>query len=319
MPLAERWLAMSKDGGAAPNYNGAAGQDYQNGQQSTNQQTQNNRPDQSNAFGASSNWTKDANGNWTQSSTLGGGLGQAAGNLEGQIAGQGAIGNGDQARDAAVRGSFNQSKALLDPQWGQGQEALTSQLAAQGLDPNSQAGQSATQQFGAQRNAAYQGAANAAEMQGTQAQQATFGENYQAAMMPYQQLGALGGLTGQQSFNQAGAYNPSSLLQAAGLQGNYQLGSADMANQWMGAAASGLGAAGGAAAALSDERMKTDVERLPVDAIPGVPLATFAYKHDPGKHHLGVIAQDLEKVRPDLVQTGSDGLKRVPKTPPFSF
>ena len=61
----------------------------------------------------------------------------------------------------------------------------------------------------------------------------------------------------------------------------------------------------------SDERIKKNVERLDVEAIPGVPFATFQYKHDPSQTHLGVIAQDLEKVRPDLVHTGPEGIKRV--------
>lgn len=310
---------MSKNGGAPPDYAGAAGQDYANGQAATNYQTQANRPDQTNAFGSSSNWTQGPNGEWTQSSSLGGSLGQGAQNLEGQIATQGPLGNGDQARDAAVQGAYGQSTQMLDPQFQQGQGNLDAQLASQGLSPSSAAAQRAQQNFGLQKQQAYQGAMNNAETQGTAAQQATFGENLAAQQQPYQELGALNGLTGQQGIDQAGVWNPSQLLSAMGQQGNYQLGSAEMGNQWMGSLAQGIGAAGGAAAALSDERVKEDVERLPVDAIPGVPLATFAYKHEPGKHRIGVIAQDLEKKRPDLVQTGPDGLKRVPNLPPFSF
>lgn len=52
--------------------------------------------------------------------------------------------------------------------------------------------------------------------------------------------------------------------------------------------------------AFSDERLKTDIRRFPLEVIPGVPLAAWRWKHS-GEAAAGVIAQDLEKVRPDLV------------------
>lgn len=68
------------------------------------------------------------------------------------------------------------------------------------------------------------------------------------------------------------------------------------------------GAAG--AASFSDARLKQNIERLSVEAIPGVPLATWEWKHQPGTRHVGVIAQDLAKVAPELVGT-RDGFLTV--------
>lgn len=50
----------------------------------------------------------------------------------------------------------------------------------------------------------------------------------------------------------------------------------------------------------SDERLKTDIVRLETEAIPGVPWARWKWKNS-NQEEFGVIAQDLEKVRPDLV------------------
>lgn len=86
----------------------------------------------------------------------------------------------------------------------------------------------------------------------------------------------------------------------------------------MGAEAGGqaAGAAGSGLAALipllSDERAKTNIERLDSDAIPGVPWATWDYLSEyGGVRGFGVVAQDLEKVAPQFVTTRPDGLKVV--------
>jgi hypothetical protein len=60
----------------------------------------------------------------------------------------------------------------------------------------------------------------------------------------------------------------------------------------------------------SDESLKTEIERLDVDALPGVPWARWKWKDGSGEG-VGVIAQDLEKVRPDLVSMHPDGYRMV--------
>lgn len=62
---------------------------------------------------------------------------------------------------------------------------------------------------------------------------------------------------------------------------------------------------------LSDRRAKRDIEK--VGSLKGHGLYEYFYKgeHDDGKKHIGVMAQDVEKKRPDAVRKGSDGLRRV--------
>ena len=62
---------------------------------------------------------------------------------------------------------------------------------------------------------------------------------------------------------------------------------------------------------LSDIRAKVGVRPLGWDVIPGVPAVSFAYRHAPLERLVGVIAQDVERVRPELVARRSDGLLAV--------
>ncbi len=71
----------------------------------------------------------------------------------------------------------------------------------------------------------------------------------------------------------------------------------------------GLGAAG--IRAISDERLKKDIEK--VGKVKGHNVYEYRFrgqdKDDPKE--IGVMAQEVEKRRPDAVVTGSDGIKRV--------
>lgn len=61
---------------------------------------------------------------------------------------------------------------------------------------------------------------------------------------------------------------------------------------------------------LSDRRAKEDYEQ--VGEVDGFPLYKFRYKDDPDKVvHIGLMAQDVEKRKPEAVTVGRDGLKRV--------
>lgn len=254
------------------------------------------------AFGSSS-WTQDpGSGQWTQSQQFAPGLQGAVSGLEGQIANQGPIGSGQDAANAA----YGQATSRLDPQWAQQGQALQSRLAAQGLDPGTEAANNAQGNFDRAKNDAYSSAQNNAFSQGM----AMRGQNMQAQMMPYQQLTGLQGLLGNaQGVGAAGAPN---YLAALGLQQSHNQGNADTANQLLGGTLQAAGGAAGAGAfALSDERAKQRILHLRFDAIPGVPWVEFEYRHDPGSRRVGVIAQDVLKVRPDLVRERSDGLLEV--------
>lgn len=278
-----------------------------------NQQTWANRPNQNTDYG-STNWSQDAKGNWTQNTSLNGALGAANQGLQAQAAANAGhpMDNGTGARNQAITGAYNQATSRLDPQWGQRQEQLQSQLVNQGLDPSSAAAQQANAEFGRDRNDAYSSAMSGAIGQGTAAQQATFNENMQAQMAPYQQMSALHGLQQMPTFGAANLAQTPQYLQGAEAYNNYSQAANAQSNQQGADIASGAATIGGAAImASSDERLKKNIKRLPVDAIPGVPLATFEFKHDPGTHHLGVIAQDVEKVAPQHVEQGPDGIRKV--------
>lgn len=62
---------------------------------------------------------------------------------------------------------------------------------------------------------------------------------------------------------------------------------------------------------LSDERVKEDIK--PAGRLMGHNIYEFRYKPgvDDGRKHVGVMAQEVEKTRPDAVAKGPDGLRRV--------
>jgi hypothetical protein len=69
----------------------------------------------------------------------------------------------------------------------------------------------------------------------------------------------------------------------------------------------GLGAAGIGAYGASDRRLKRNIVKIGMHPV-GVPL--YEYDID-GRHEQGVMADELEAVRPDAVFVGSDGYQRV--------
>jgi hypothetical protein len=278
------------DSPEAPDFAGAA-----------REQTKLNRPDQFGPFG-STVW----NGN-TQTTSLAGGLGQGAESLMGQIGAQGPLGTGDDARNQAIESAYSQAASRLDPQWGQREESTRAMLANQGLDPGSEAYGNEMGNFSRGRNDAYSSAMASAIGQGTAAGNSVFQNNLAGQMAPYQQLGALQGLSRPGAYGSAG-----DLLGALGQQYQGELNQYGTEQGGKNSLMSGLASMGGMAAlAASDERLKTHVERSMLEALPGVPFASWEWKDNPGERHFGVIAQDLEKVRPDLVHYRDDGMRMV--------
>ncbi len=200
---------------ATPDFNSMAERQAQSSQQAVNQQTLANRANQTNALGASTQWTQGPNGQWTQSTNLARPLQQGVSGLEGQIANQGPLGTGDQAREQAISGIYNQAASRLDPQFAQREQQERSMLANQGLDPGSEAYNNEMGNFNRSRTDAYSSAMNNAIQGGTAAQQATFNENLAAQNNPYQQLQALQGMSGQAGYNQAGQGQATQYLPAA--------------------------------------------------------------------------------------------------------
>ncbi|MBX5206687.1 tail fiber domain-containing protein [Rhizobium sp. NZLR11] len=99
------------------------------------------------------------------------------------------------------------------------------------------------------------------------------------------------GLVEQNYQNQLGAYN-TQMQQSNGIIG-------------------GLFGLGGKLIGLSDERAKKDIKK--VGEMKGHGLYSYTYKKGKGdgKHHVGVIAQEVQKTRPDAVSRRPDGLMQV--------
>lgn len=266
-------------------------------------QTQQNRINQTSPWG-STNYHQNPDGTWSQEVGLAPGMQGSYDALMKQMqsAWSSPMDDGSHARDQAINAAYGQATSRLDPQWDMRSHQMESQLANQGLDPSSEAARNANAQFGRDRNDAYSSAMNNAVGLGNQAQAQAWNQAYQTRMAPMQALQQMRGLSNPFSFAPAGDY------QGAQNQQNQQ-------NAQM------VGTAGTvAAAAFSDERLKQNVQRLPFEATPGVPMALFEYKAAPGQKHLGVIAQDLERVAPEHVTQGPGGYKMVSSDfAPFSF
>lgn len=206
-----------------PDYKGAAEAQAGSSAANVQAQTQANRPDQTNAFGASSDWTQNPDGSWTQKQSLSPELQGIRDTLTQQT--KDAYGkpldDGSAARQHAIDASYGQATSRLNPQWDQRQEQVGAQLANMGLDPNSQAYQQALRQFGQDRNDAYGSAMNSAIGEGNQAQALTFAQNMATRNAPGQELAALNGFLTMPGFQGAGMADPTQYLAATMGQGNW--------------------------------------------------------------------------------------------------
>ena len=72
--------------------------------------------------------------------------------------------------------------------------------------------------------------------------------------------------------------------------------------------AAGMGSGG---IFTSDIRVKENITRVGTHFRTGLPIYEFNYTHIPDKRYRGVMAQDVEKVYPDAVETMHDGIKAV--------
>jgi len=72
----------------------------------------------------------------------------------------------------------------------------------------------------------------------------------------------------------------------------------------------GMGGQLGGAWIRSDERVKEDKRKI--GKLEGQNIYEYRYKDDPTKRkRVGVMAQEVEKKRPDAVRKGPDGVRRV--------
>ena len=194
----------------------------------------------------------------------------------------------------------------LDPQWQQQQGMQETQLRNQGLVPGGQAYDDAMRVFNQAKNDAYQ-QANLGAIQ-------TMPQTYQLANDQYNQpLNQLNALrTGAQIQGPNFEGSPD-YLSAANAQAQYGQGLYNAQVGQQNAMTSGLFGLGGAGLmayglAASDRRLKRDIRKV-ADDERGWGIYRYRYLND-AVERIGVMADEVEKVRPDAVTT-VNGYKAV--------
>jgi hypothetical protein len=191
-------------------------------------------------------------------------------------------------------------RSRLDPQFAQEEDALRTKLSNQGLQPGSAAWNAEMQQFGQNKNDAY----NQLYLTGR-------GQSVQEALaqreQPINEISALlsGSQVSQPNFTQTPQASVASPDYMGAVQNQYnaQLGAWQNQVQSQNAMMGGLfglaGTLGTAGIRYSDRRLKTDVRRVGTHRS-GLPLYLFRYIW--GKAvHLGVMAQEALALRPAAV------------------
>ncbi len=182
--------------------------------------------------------------------------------------------------------------------------ALRTQLINSGLRPGTQAYDMEMERLGRQ------GTDQLNQLALTGRGQA-FSENLATRNQPINEITAL--LSGSQVSNPASMSGPTPQTQVGGVdyagqvQSNYQ-NQMNAYGQKMGGLF-GLAGAGAQAAMMSDRRLKTDI-KLVGKLDNGLNVYSYRYKAG-GATHLGLMADEVEKLHPAAVVEGHDGFKAV--------
>lgn len=216
--------------------------------------------------------------------------------------------------------SYANQTARLDPQWKQNDEAQAAQLANQGITQGSEAYNNAMRTYGQTKNDAYTQARLAALSTAPQTYQLATATRNQ----PLNELSAI--MTGSQVQNPSFVSTPqqqatpgANMLGAAQAQGQFD--QANYANQMglynsqvgqnnsMMGGIFGLGGALGSAALTkySDRRLKSQIRLLRKNEI-GVGIYEYVIA---GIRQIGVMADEVLRVRPEAVETMPSGYMKV--------
>lgn len=323
-----------------PDYKGAAEATAASDLEALKYQTQANRPDQNTPFGSSS-WEQDADGNWTQNTTLNeeaqraldAELGLGADRME---LGQGMmgraeaefgqemdwsalpeVGRGSEARDRAETNLYERQTSRLDPQWEQRTEQTQAKLAAQGLRPGDPAYDQAMENMGREKTDAYDRASSSAIAAGGQEADRQYNlessdrnrqltEEMQKRGFSLNEINAI--ISGQQTsmpnmpgFESAGRANPTDYTGAANSQYNASANNASIDNSAFNSALSG-GMQLGGMAMMSDRRLKRNISRI--GSFKDYPLYLFQYIW--GKWAVGVMADEVNQDAVTRLPNGYD-------------
>ena len=228
-----------------------------------------------------------------------------------------------QARDAA---------AAAGRAFGITQDAAARAAASRGISLGSGAGMAMSQQanlgLAAQRAAGMTGARQQAEQMGFARRMDVTGLGRGlggAALGAYGAAGAAGsqgmgtmaapGVQYMQGMAQgANTIGAGQQMQLGGLgnilgtQGSVYAAGMNQSDPIMGLIGTGIGAYG---AFKSDRRLKQDIELVGRDERTGLPLYEFAYKSDPSRRFLGVMADEVEAYMPEAIGEDENGYKFV--------
>ncbi len=186
----------------------------------------------------------------------------------------------------------NLTNQNLDYEFGRGQQSLEQSLANKGLKVGDESYNASQRNFDTGKAASY----NAANL-----------GNYTTALQSQQALrdlpaNELSGLLSQTQIQQPSfAQTPTSGIQSPDYTS--QVGNQyDAQNGQYNSFWNGVGSFGGSLLKLSDKTLKTDIGETGMKTPDGIPVKTWRYKGSP-MMQMGVIAQDVEKKRPDAVGT----------------
>ena len=238
------------------------------------------------------------------------------------------LGARQQTQDAL----YNRQAAYLDPQWGDRERALTTQLANQGVVEGSEAWRNARDQFSRERSFDYDRAREAAILAGqsevpmlsdvaSRNRGQSMQELYSERALPLNEFNALRSSSqvdlpqfqGATPVNMAGTDVSGNMWNAYQARMDRYNAQQQGSNNIM-SGLFGLGAAAlsnPAVMAFSDERLKENVEK--VGRLPGGPnLYEYEFKADPSDtREVGVMAQEVERTQPSAVSRGPGGYRRV--------
>ena len=329
---------------AAPDYAGAATATAQGNLEAARAATAANRVNQVTPYG-NLNYTisgEDSYGNptWTATTSLSD-VGQQLLNNQNQASlGLGSTINSALGRTQEMMGQgfnpnlpstgMNPGQSYQDaymqrlaPQIAQSRESNTAALANQGVVPGTQAYENAMRQQAMKENDLLLGATTQGFGVGQQANQQAYNQALTNYNLPLNTLSAL--RSGSQVQNptfvnsaQQATTGGADLLGASQMGYNAQMGNFNAqqaAQQGLNSGLMGLGGTLGAAAIMSDIRTKEHIKTIGL--LPnGLPVYEYEYKpewKDEAGHgkFIGVMAQEVEIIKPEAVFTRLDGYKMV--------
>lgn len=235
-------------------------------------------------------------------------------NLSGTL-GKQLTGNFKLGNEATEKRLFDLGSKRLNPMFAQQDEALRTRLANQGIKAGTEAYDREMSTQGQNRNDAY----NQLLLNGRgQATQELLTEDNQRINQISALLG--GGQVSQPNFLTGANVGAIPTTDNASIIGNYdqnRLASWKESQAAMGSMLGGIGGlfAGGKTSALagmmalSDERAKEDKHKI-AETKDGMGIYQFRYKGSP-QTQIGLMAQQVQKKKPEAVQKGADGLLRV--------